>query len=107
MVLLDISQGAVRIALVVLRMFDVDKTKFLVIAHRGNVKIENVFPIPLLSQHVMPAVSTRNLGAFLKMTVMLKNIFLSLVEYVIIIFMIYGVFVGICLFLLQKLLQLR
>ena len=66
------------------------------------MKIKNVFPMPILSQRVIPAVSTWNLGVFMTMTVILKNIFLSFVEHVIIIFMIYGVFVGICLFLFLK-----
>ena len=56
----------------------------------------------------MPTVSTRNFGVFFDDDCNVKeNIFLSLVEHVSIIFMIYGVFVGICLFLFQKLLQLR
>ena len=40
-----------------------DKTEFLIIGtHRQRDKIKTLFPIPLLNQHVMPAVSTRNLG---------------------------------------------
>ena len=40
-----------------------DKTEFLIIGtHRQRDKIKTRFPIPLLNQHVMPAVSTRNLG---------------------------------------------
>ena len=40
-----------------------NKTEFLIIGtHRQCDKIKTLFPIPLLNQHVMPAVSTRNLG---------------------------------------------
>ena len=40
-----------------------DKTEFLIIGtHRQRDKIKTLVPIPLLNQHVMPAVSTRNLG---------------------------------------------
>ena len=40
-----------------------DKTEFLIIGtHRQRDKIKTLFPIPLLNQHVMPAVSTRNFG---------------------------------------------
>ena len=40
-----------------------DKTEFLIIGtHRQRDQIKTLFPIPLLNQHVMPAVSTRNLG---------------------------------------------
>jgi len=42
------------------------KLSFLVLAHRGSVKqLKMFFPITLLNQHVMQAVSTRNLGVIL------------------------------------------
>ena len=62
-------------------------------------QIKNVFPVAFLSQH---AVSTRNLTFSFTKPLTLDNTLFSFVERIIIIFMIYGVFVGICLFLLQK-----
>ena len=62
-------------------------------------QIKNVFPVAFLSQH---AVSTRNLTISFTKPLTLDNTLFSFVERIIIIFMIYGVFVGICLFLLQK-----
>ena len=38
------------------------KPQRLLQLHMLSENMYNVFPIPLLSQHVMPVVSTRNLG---------------------------------------------
>ena len=54
------------------------------------------------SQYVLPAVSTRNLGVILTITLILENPVVRFVECVIII-----IFVSTCLSLLQKLLQLH
>ena len=44
----------------------------------------------------MPAISIRNVGVYLTITLILKNTFLKCVDRVIVIFVVYSVFVGIC-----------
>ena len=70
---------------------------FVLLAHRGSVKNIVISPV-CFNQHVMPAVSTPNVG---------DNTFLKFVNKIVIVFVIYGVFVGSCLVLLQKRWQLR
>ena len=85
-----------------------DKTEFLIIGtHRQRDKIKTLFPIPLLNQHVMPAVSTGNLGVIFDdklnfrehISQICRTCFYHIRD------LRRGVFVDICLFLLQRLLQ--
>ena len=61
----------------------------------------------LLIQRVVPAVSTSNLEVNYDDIFNFNNSFLRFVESVITTFVIYSIFIGVCLFLLQSLLQLR
>ena len=65
------------------------KQSFLLLAYRGSGN-KNKFRIPLLIQHVMPAVSNQKSGVIFEDNFILKNTFLRFVERVIIIFVIYG-----------------